>query len=870
MAAREPENLPGSSPEFIKNWRRFFPFEDGTETDWLNALDDQLPPHLALLLSFLQLYKEPQKLINDFTERHLNYYYRDILQMTSLPARPDHVHLAGTLKKGANPILITREMQFPAGKDSTGKDLIYRPVREVVMNHASVTSVRSAFLDKNGVFRYAPIADSLDGLGTIDKDAPLVWSAFGQPSLPIGESGFAFSAPVLKMAEGARRITVEITSSELFKLNAETDLLDSAFSVYLTGSKAWMGPYTQTPELDGDVLRFSVSVEDSEGAIVDFQQKVHGYNYAADAPVLKVLLNPDKGGGSSHLAFQQLELNSITINVEVSGMKTLLLSNDFGALNPEKKFTPFGPEPKKGARFRVGSEEVFSKQLTSLALDILWADVPGNLATHYSGYDHDSDIDNTTFVANISFPDIGISSPSETIGLFDIESAGNRRKIVFDNTSGATPEQTTVNPFVYSLILANSTWAHIAFDQYSLASPARASSSAGKPEPRPGEMALTLEEDFFHEEYRKQYVKRVVEFSKGQTSTINMLNEPVVPAIQEISLAYSASTGAINMRENTQQSFADTNLQFYQIGYFGQMREHRYSRGQFDFVSGKSVTLLNRISSQGELLVGLTGIDTGDTVSILFQVSEGSANPDLPPAGIEWSVLCDNYWKLLAPGEIILDTTNHFLRSGIVQFKIPREATATNTLLPAGSIWLKGELDGEQSAVCQFRKIVANTLELEFDYQGNNPTHLFTALPAGSIKNTKTGNPAIKQFVQEYSSFGGAPEERQEAFKTRVSERLRHKNRCISPWDFERKILQCFPNVHKVKCIPHARPGNWSAPGHVMLVLVPDLRNRNAIDPLRPRVDSNTVQQVTTMVQRAYRNGNRNTCEEPAISGGGR
>ena len=31
------------------------------------------------------------------------------------------------------------------------------------------------------------------------------------------------------------------------------------------------------------------------------------------------------------------------------------------------------------------------------------------------------------------------------------------------------------------------------------------------------------------------------------------------------------------------------------------------------------------------------------------------------------------------------------------------------------------------------------------------------------------------------------------------------------------------------------------APGHVLIVVVPDLRNRNAIDPLRPRVDANTI-----------------------------
>jgi hypothetical protein len=103
---------------------------------------------------------------------------------------------------------------------------------------------------------------------------------------------------------------------------------------------------------------------------------------------------------------------------------------------------------------------------------------------------------------------------------------------------------------------------------------------------------------------------------------------------------------------------------------------------------------------------------------------------------------------------------------------------------------------------------------------------------------------------QPYASFGGKPVEMDEAFYSRVAERLRHKNRCMTAWDYERIILEAFPNVHKVKCIPHAKPdNNWLAPGHVLIIVVPDLKNRWAVDILQPKVESGTLSQIATYVK---------------------
>jgi hypothetical protein len=73
---------------------------------------------------------------------------------------------------------------------------------------------------------------------------------------------------------------------------------------------------------------------------------------------------------------------------------------------------------------------------------------------------------------------------------------------------------------------------------------------------------------------------------------------------------------------------------------------------------------------------------------------------------------------------------------------------------------------------------------------------------------------------------------------------LRHKDRCITPWDYERSVLGAFPELERVKCIPHARPGVWSAPGHVLVIVVPSL-TRGVRDPREPKADQETLARVT-------------------------
>jgi hypothetical protein len=118
----------------------------------------------------------------------------------------------------------------------------------------------------------------------------------------------------------------------------------------------------------------------------------------------------------------------------------------------------------------------------------------------------------------------------------------------------------------------------------------------------------------------------------------------------------------------------------------------------------------------------------------------------------------------------------------------------------------------------------------------------------------KTPLSAIKNITQPYASFGGRPVESGENFYTRVSERLKHKARAITIWDYEHLILEAFPLVHKVKCLNHTRyidsDYNELSPGHVTLITIPDLQYRNDINPLRPYTNQNLLLQIAAFLKK--------------------
>ncbi len=784
--------------ELLELWRRLAPLvrhygasgaEDG---DWApffaprgEGEEGMMPPHLALLNAFADLNDVPRETINRLTGRHLDFFYRRVLRFEPRPAVPDRAHVLIELKKGAAPVALGTQHAFSAGKDAAGVELIYAPTGEAVVNGARIESLRSLYRVPNdrGTIHFAPVADSADGLGGPLPAVEPRWRAFGHPGLPAAEVGFAVAAPVLRLKEGRRKVTLILQLGDLDAERHTREALAASFKAFLTGEKSWLGPYGLSASLSGGLLRLSLEVPESHAAVVDHDPAVHGSTYAAEGPVLRLILQPASPLGYAGLS--GLTVRAASVEVEVTGVTSLALESDAGSLDPKKAFLPFGPQPVVGSRFLVGSAEVFAKNLSKVELHLQWQGAPSNFHAWYAGYKRVASVDNGWFTAEVSLRDGAGRKPDEVRALFDPRTSAGETTLTL--TPGGAP---------------------------------------APPAAKPGFLALSLKQDFLHADYRQESVANLVTFSKNG-GTLVTLNEPYTPTLRAVSLSYHARSGE--------------DARFFHAGPFGQRRERP------DLLR---VPLLPEFEDEGELLLGLSGLAAGDSVSLLFQVAEGSADPDLPRQDVKWSVLCDDHWKPISGSGIVRDTTRQLLTSGVVGLVIPPEATRDNTFLPAGPVWLRAAVRQSVNAVSQLIAVAANAVEVRLADRGNDPGHLRTPLPAGKIARLKTPVGAVKAVKQPYASFGGAPAESDEALRTRAAERLRHRDRAIAPWDYERLVLAAFPAVHRVKCIPHAKDGAWLAPGNVLLVVVPDLRNQNAVDPLQPRVDADTLSRIAGHLQR--------------------
>src|SRR5690606_18739961 len=95
------------------------------ESELLKTLEnyDQHTPHYALFLSFLKLFRFTQTHINSITQRHLDFYYKEVLRLQPRPAEANKVHVLGELAKQVDSYLLVKDTELKAGKDSLKKEV---------------------------------------------------------------------------------------------------------------------------------------------------------------------------------------------------------------------------------------------------------------------------------------------------------------------------------------------------------------------------------------------------------------------------------------------------------------------------------------------------------------------------------------------------------------------------------------------------------------------------------------------------------------------------------------------------------------------------------------------------------------------------
>ena len=241
------------------------------------------------------------------------------------------------------------------------------------------------------------------------------------------------------------------------------------------------------------------------------------------------------------------------------------------------------------------------------------------------------------------------------------------------------------------------------------------------------------------------------------------------------------------------------------------------------------------------MFVGFDNAQPDTVVTVLFQVADGSSNPLKNMVTVNWYYLSDNEW-IKFENRNVIDRTNNFTQSGIVSLTLPADITNQNTAFGKGLHWIKSTVEKDIDAVCELILVQAQAASVTLVQDETTPVEFKQLLPAKTISKLVESNANVKTITQPFTSFNGRIRESDEHYYVRVSERLRHKQRAISIWDYEHILLEQFPQLYKVKCLNHtgfyddkgANVFCENLPGHVTIVPLPDLKNNTHANLLKP------------------------------------
>jgi len=357
------------------------------------------------------------------------------LKISPKEATPDKAFVVFELVKGFDFYKIDKGTRLLAGKDKNKKELVYTPDKDIIINKARISSLKTIFLEKKDGLITQYYCDTLkqdEKLLTVNEAVTnSSLKTFGIPEKGKEvQTGFAIASNQLYLAKGERNVIVNFETRQEIKSTEWENFDISIFEIMLTGEKGWI---TSKNSLDGITvnylkitgeknleLNFNISIAQAS-AVIAFDPEIHPDKFNLHMPVLKIMLQfpptpknkeiPD----DALLKIKQLnfllsvsitnttikvQVGSISEKVSFDGIRDLLIENHETILDPKKPFYPFTTTPKVGSSFYIGCNDLFyKKNIENLTISIDWM-LPDNFESYYDKYFHP--YDSNKFTATLS------------------------------------------------------------------------------------------------------------------------------------------------------------------------------------------------------------------------------------------------------------------------------------------------------------------------------------------------------------------------------------------------------------------------------------------------------------------------------------
>jgi len=604
------------------------------------------------------------------------------------------------------------------------------------------------------------------------------------------------------------------------------------------------------PSSDGDVTQLGGCIELSlrllpeHPSVNPCKPAVHGRMWPPQ-PVVQLHLQ-SQTRVQAYSLLQQIELHSIGLEVEVQGLRDLCVYNQLGRLDASKPFAPFGPIPTPQSFLILGSPELASKPVQAVSVELKWGGLPtfeGGFAQHYAEYPGRWDAD--VFQVRLSVL---------RDGLWQDGSGAPLKLFAHSREQLRVPSERTLHLDGGDLIRLHrpTPVPDAATFHYDLQS-------------RNGFFRLELNADASGSAFGHALYPRLLTEVLTRNARIKkqdpLPREPYTPVVEQLSVNYRACQEILLASD----SHACGDERVFRLNPFGHDVIHPAGAQQRTHV-------LPRLSDDGNLYIGLAGEDPQGQLNLYFQLRPDTAEQPWRPerAALRWAVWRPDGWQTLAAHRQLSDGTQGFLRSGIVSLDLPAGmstdcpslADSLPATQPGGLYWLRLSANWGFEFLAGLCGVHAHAIRATRRL-GPHAQPGDEALPAGSITGLRHSVPGLRAVYQAGPSFGPRPVspgmrcDVVDMLRRSSAERLRHKNRASTVWDYERLVLDRFPAVFKVKCIAHeqvprkigasqrdTRTGSIS-PGAVMVVVVPAPRQGEQFDSTQaPRIDAYVLGEI--------------------------
>lgn len=404
-------------------------------------------PDTSLIIASNELLKYSQAGLNEFSRKHLDFYFQKLLHQKQRAVRPDSTYICLTLAEKIASLNLPAGTEFTAGIYADKTPVIFASDEETEINRIQISSIQSSnYVEveqgkhenpRNGKQsdqssekhndvqtnvqhnEATPLAQKLpqrqQRVQTLPESTVVHRNQKGQiqacnwfadTQKNTVQQGFVLASPLFFLASGTRNIVLTFT----FDTAVTVDEINNAH-IAVSTKKGWVDVIDtpskkQEPQKKAKDEKASEekAQQDKPSTHIDWtQDEKHptvltlGITLDTSFPAVSYFKKPAPGYAADQCYLRVLLPNSIdlrtewnlktlTIAVQVSGGENFALSNDTALLVNNKPMAIFGSTADVGNHCFVSSPEAFSKPLKTLDLTLTWDNLSDRLCDYYSAY----------------------------------------------------------------------------------------------------------------------------------------------------------------------------------------------------------------------------------------------------------------------------------------------------------------------------------------------------------------------------------------------------------------------------------------------------------------------------------------------------